>query len=43
MYTEIIKILKKFKLDKFVEDFGTNKLILGLVMIFIILDHVMLN
>jgi len=28
------ELLKKYKLDKFLQDFGTNKLILGIVMIF---------
>lgn len=34
VYKKYKKLLKKYKLDKFLEDFGTNKLIVGLVMIF---------
>ena len=34
VYKKYKDLLKKYKLDKFLEDFGTNKLIVGLVMIF---------
>lgn len=34
VYKKYKELLKKYKLDKFLEDFGTNKLIVGLVMIF---------
>ena len=34
VYKKYKDILKKYKLDKFLEDVGTNKLIVGLVMIF---------
>ena len=34
VYKKYKDLLKKYKLDKFLQDFGTNKLILGLVMIF---------
>ena len=34
VYKKYKNLLKKYNLDKFLEDFGTNKLIVGLVMIF---------